>query len=172
VADIICRHFPAFKVDDGLPLRLAAPHLFGCYPAAPFSQAGKLQKVMLPDGEHEVRRLLGRLGELMEEEYGADFLPYRALQQAEQIASSDPRIKTFVFSSVRRLQGEFYRARGAIVIEVRRPGVGPSGNAFDKFETVPDIVIQNSGTLEELEHLVVNIITGVARRGEHLIASK
>jgi hypothetical protein len=64
--------------------------------------------------------------------------------------------KRYSFGSVRRQQGIVYRAKGGIVIGVRRPGVGPSGYEFDRFdEDLIDIWIDNDGTIEHLERKVV-----------------
>ncbi len=53
-------------------------------------------------------------------------------------------------------EADAIRVRGGIVVEVRRPGVGPvNGHVSESLPTTPDFVIQNTGTLADLESKVI-----------------
>lgn len=62
------------------------------------------------------------------------------------------------FASVRRQQGWFWRQRGALVIEVRRPGaeMGAEFNAYDP--SAAHIAIMNDGDLANLEQEVKHVV--------------
>ena len=53
-------------------------------------------------------------------------------------------------------EADAIRVRGGVVLEVRRPGVGPvNGHVSEALPTTPDFVIQNTGTLADLESKVI-----------------
>ena len=162
VAKIFGKHLNAETVDDGLPLRLAAPHLYGFDQSWPFSQEGKMKMVQTPTGPRSVRDLLGTLGNQQEAEFGNGFMPFRALQLAAEVEARAGHDMHFVFPSVRKDQGQFYQefAPGQVtIIQVDRPDVEPSPFAFDIWDrTKVDAVIHNDGSLEALEQSVLNLI--------------
>lgn len=54
------------------------------------------------------------------------------------------------------------RARGGVIIEVRRPGVGPVNNhESEALPIEPDVVVNNNGTLGDLEASVWDALRGV-----------
>lgn len=162
VANLFVKHLNAEKVDDGLPLRLAAPHLYGFDPSWPFSQEGKAKIVETPTGPRTVRDLLGTLGNHQEAEFGNGFLPFRALQMAAEVERRLGHEHIFVFPSVRKDQGAHYKAfapEQTFVMEVSRPGTPPSEYAFDQWDhSQVDAVLNNDGTLEDLEAMVLTVI--------------
>lgn len=153
VAGLITSMTKAVIIDDGLPLRLAAPTLFGFNPAYPFSQEGKAKKILMPDGVtyRTVRDCMGTLSRLVEDEFGEFIMPARAMDLAEQVARNE-EADVFVFPSVRRTQGWFYKRRGGHVVEVLRD-VPASKYAFDNdYERgCIDFQIDNNGTLEDTQ---------------------
>lgn len=161
VAKAFVRHANAELVDDGLPLRLAAPLLYGFDESLPFTQEGKATLVDTPNGQETVRVLLGDLGKQQEAKYGNGFMPFRALQMCAEVERR-AMVPCFVFPSVRRDQGAHYkrlRPGEVLHLEIRRPGVGDSGNDFDQWDAASvDHIIQNDGTLEQLDARVADII--------------
>lgn len=155
VARVIQKYTNGKHVDDAMPLRQAAPILFSFDPSYPFSQDGKSKKITTADGrKHEVRQLMGDLGMMMEEKYGDQFIPRSAVLACEVYKVTE-NVENFIISSCRRNNGKTYKENNGLVIEVRRPGVGPSEYEFDKWEEdFVDCVIVNDGTIEQLENAV------------------
>lgn len=56
-------------------------------------------------------------------------------------------------------EADAIRARGGLIVEVRRPGVGPlaGGHKSESLPTTPDAVIRNDGTLGDLADCVARI---------------
>lgn len=139
-------------IDDGAILRQALPILTGINPALPYSQEGKATVVRIGDREEQVRHGLGELGNWLEARYGDDIVPLRAMQIAQE---THPSANFYIYPSVRKSQGRAYKRHGGIVIEIKRPGVGDSGNVFDWYDpALVDITIQNDGTLDDLRATV------------------
>lgn len=95
-----------------------------------------------------VRGLLQRLGTSVGREYlGENFwvdLAFKDLKFSESYVFTDVRFPN---------EAEAIRARGGVILEVRRPGVGAvnghvSESALSGF--VPDYVIHNDGSLDDL----------------------
>lgn len=168
VAKALCNSplLDARKVDDGLCLRLAAPHLFGCDHDDPFSQDGKLREYETVSGVKSVRWMLGELGTALENHFGEAFIPYAALNRAKSMAARNDG-SCFVFPSVRKSQPWHYKESGAIVVEVRRPGVGDSGNDFDRWDArAVDTIIFNNRGLRDLHLAVDKMIAIIAHTGK------
>ena len=152
VARILEDDFGGCVVDDGLILRRALPVLLGFDPDLPFSQEGKATLVQAGDRVEEVRDGLGELGNYLEARYGEDIMPLRAMQMAREEHSE---ANFWIYPSVRKGQGRCYKRHGGVVVQVNRPGFGPSGYAFDTWaESAVDVVIDNSGSLEDLREQV------------------
>lgn len=153
VARIIANRMKAAIIDDGLPLRLAAPVLFGFNPSYPFSHEGKAKEVLMPDGttKRTVRDCLGTMCAILEEEFGEFIMPARAMELAEQTRRAEG-VDVFLFPSVRRRQGHFYKSKGGFVVEVDRDVEG-SRYHFDNdyARDCIDFTIDNNGTLEDLQ---------------------
>jgi len=153
VARMIAHRIKASIIDDGLPLRLAAPVLFGFNPSYPFTQEGKAKEVLMPDGQTKrtVRDCLGTMCATLEDEFGEFIMPARAMELAEQTRRTEG-VNVFLFPSVRRRQGHFYKSKGGFVVEVNRD-VEDSRYEFDNdySRDCIDYVIPNHGTLEDLK---------------------
>lgn len=132
-------------VDDGWPMRDFAIRHLGLSPHQVQTQEGKAEHVTVAGKVFQVRDILGQLGNQLEAMFGADGIPFMAMQGLRDG-------KRYCFGCVRREQGAFYKRQGGVVIGVRRPGVGPSPFEFDRFnETLVDHWIENSGDLNDLE---------------------
>jgi len=141
-------------VDDGRPLRNIARDYLGLTEAQVTTQEGKAETVTINGQEWVVRDVLGEIGNAFEEKFGGDVIPLMAMHASGMTRSLSK--ERFSFGSVRRKQGWFYRARGGVVIEIRRAGTGPLEYAFDRFDrSAVDIVVQNDGTLEQFEQRLI-----------------
>lgn len=59
-------------------------------------------------------------------------------------------------------EAEAIRARGGVIVEVRRPGVGPvNSHESESLPVEPDVVVNNNGTLGDLEARVWDALRGV-----------
>lgn len=95
------------------------------------------------------RDVLGRIGNALEQQFGENNLAWLATRHLDST-------QRYSFGSVRLQQGIVYRAKGGVIIGVRRPGVGPSRYEFDRFdESLVDIWIDNDGRLDHLEQRVI-----------------
>lgn len=157
VAASLNNHFGAVIIDDGLCLRKAVPHLFGCEPDDPFTHKGKSKVYDTIDGPHDVRWMLGELGTALEDRFGDGFMPHNAMKHADDIRKTT-RQQVFVFPSVRKTQPQYYKNKGGFVVEVQRPTAIDSGNDFDRWDqSVVDMTIHNDSTLEALDRAVHNV---------------
>lgn len=155
VAKSLARYFATITIDDGHCLRQAAPTLFGCDAIDPYTQEGKSRVYETIAGPKEVRWMLGELGNALENHFGEGFMPYTAMEHAERRVVPGQSRPRFVFPSVRKSQGQFYKAKGALVVEVHRPGVEDSSHAFDAWDkSYVDMTIINDSTLEALDRAV------------------
>ncbi len=129
--------------DDGRVLRDAARRLYGLTEAQVSTQEGKASKVVVCGQEVSVRFLLGNLGDMLERQWGEQFVPEATLRECLEAYEGQTAPK-MSFGSVRKTQGLTYHARGGIVIGVRRPGILAPENAFDRFdESLVDVWIDN-----------------------------
>ena len=111
-AEIVSEIYGHSHLDDGLPLRKIAMAYLGLTEHQVFTQEGKLERVMLNGREWTVRQILGELGNVFEEKFGADIIPLMSLNTR----APDERL---VCSAVRREQGRFWREQGALVLEAQ-----------------------------------------------------
>ncbi|GAA4525625.1 hypothetical protein GCM10023174_10530 [Chelativorans composti] len=125
-AEIVSEIYGHSHLDDGLPLRKIAMAYLGLTEHQVFTQEGKLERVMLNGREWTVRQILGELGNVFEEKFGADIIPLMSLNTR----APDERL---VCSAVRREQGRFWREQGALVLEIINPLAGPSPYEFDYY---------------------------------------
>lgn len=154
----------AYLIDDGRPLRDACKTLYGVSEEDVTTHEGKRRIVKVLDGEYAVRDLLGTLGNLLEDHYGQQIVPWMAMQKAEKEYSAPSII---VCPSVRKQQPRFYRDHG-MVVEIHRDGCEPRYD-FDKFETHESHVkIENNQTLP---HLAENA-AWVFEKARHLLRVK
>lgn len=131
--------------DDGRVLREAAKILYGFTDWHVSTQEGKASKVVVAGREVTVRYALGNLGDLLESQWGTQFIPEATLREClapygGQVSAA-PKMS---FGSVRKDQGITYRRHGGLVVAVRREGVGEPENAFDRFDPAQvDVWIDN-----------------------------
>jgi hypothetical protein len=108
------------------------------------------------DSYPEVRRFLINLGEGARKVFGEDFW----VQQALRNVKKGDRV---VFSDVRYPnEAEAIQKLGGKLIRIDRPGMhaqGSSDNALNDFDDW-DLVIENNGTVMDLERTVVDAVKG------------
>lgn len=148
VQSLLQQEYGVIPYDDGDVLRDFAMRLFGLSHDDVYTQTGKKRLVTVCGKEMTVRQALGYLGDALEEKFGEQVIPMAALLNIE--ANGDPEA-AYSFGSVRKGQGWTFRDRDGVVVEVQRPGVGPTGNAFDMWDpdTVQHVLI-NNGSREDL----------------------
>ena len=165
VQKILAKTWGIEPVDDGYCLRDFAMRHMGALREHVYSQDGKASLAYMNDepvldartGEHmQWRHVLGRIGWQFEELFGQDFIPATAVAGLKSG-------KAYSFGSVRRQQGFFYKKRGGLVVGVRAPWAGPSGNDFDAFdEGAVDIWINNDRKdLAELQEKVRSLLSPI-----------
>lgn len=143
--------------DDGWPLRDFAHRHFGLSLEDVTSQAGKARWTSVTGARIQNRDVLGRIGKALEQAFGAQILPWLAVQ------SLDPNAR-YSFGSVRRDQGKGYKSLGGAVIGVRRPGVAPSQFEFDQFNPeLVDVWIENDSDLRALKEKVLDALLQLGR---------
>lgn len=164
IAKILHENLGAQVVDDGRVLRDACKALYGLSESDVSTQEGKAATRQVCGRNFQHRQLLGDLGNLLERYYGEQIIPELTLARLRQ---EDPYLLNaplYVFPSVRKTQGITYKAAGGIVVEVRRPGCGDSGNDFDRWDaSLVDMVIDNDGSLEDLQLQVVTVANRLCR---------
>lgn len=137
-------------VDDGRPLRVIAMNWLGLTERQVNTQEGKAETVCLNGKDWVVRDILGEIGNAFEEKFGGDVIPLMAMNHYQMYKNIERGGHSF--GSVRRKQGHFYRRQGGMVIEITRPGVGPSEFEFDWYDpTAVNATVVNDGSLEQLE---------------------
>lgn len=160
VQNILADLYDVLPLDDGLPLREIGMKYLGLTEHQVMTQEGKAETVQINGTTWVVRDILGQIGNAFEEKFGGDVIPLMAVNRfgLDSRSGSIARPQSYSVASVRRKQGWFWRERGALVIEVRRPGAerGAKFNAYD-----PDAahcVIVNDGSLVELEQRVIEAL--------------
>jgi hypothetical protein len=144
--------FGAVVIDDGLILRRALPILTGIDADAPFTQEGKATIVTIGERTEAIRQGLGELGNYLEARYGDFHMPQQAMRMARE---EHPTAPFYVYPSCRKNQGRAYKMAGGVVIQIDRPGFGPSGNAFDVWDAdLVDVTIDNSGSIDDLREMI------------------
>ena len=118
---------------------------------------GDLKREVIP----EIGRSGTEIQQFLGSQFGRDFCrPDLWLEcwvrSCDAILSAGGRV---VQESVRYAnEADAVRARGGIIVEVRRPGVGPINNhSSESLPTDPDIVIRNNGTISDLRVAVDEI---------------
>lgn len=152
VQDFLLHQYGVLPLDDGEPMRDFATRHLGMTHWHVYSQPGKASYTTLPGGKlMQVRDTLGQLGNKIEELFGPDAIPAMALNRA--LAHPD-KTRAYVFGSVRRKQAAFYKARGAKIVEIVRPGFEVV-NEFDDYDrSMVDLTIHNDSTIAALQQRV------------------
>lgn len=151
VQRILHQEFSVVPVDDGEVLREFAINYLNLSVEDVYTQEGKAKTTEILGKEWVNRDILGTLGKQLEDMFGEHIMPFIATRNL----SLD---RSFSFGSVRKTQGAFYKANDGVVIQVVRPGATPSVFEFDKFdESLIDHVIQNDGSIEDLEQKVKDL---------------
>lgn len=147
--------FGILPIDDGEVLRRHVMELFDLSLEDVTTQQGKENHTLIQGVDWENRKVIGEYGAILEERFGELTVPNWALRQADKLWKEQQENKRnprgFSFGSVRRNQGKAYNARGALVIEITRPGIAPTGNIWDEYE--PGWITHrfaNDGSLETL----------------------
>lgn len=129
-AEILSEVYGGVIVDDGMILRQAVPILFhGVAFEDMLTQEGKLKTYEVLGKTYTYRQLLGYLGQVLEDFFGEHFIPEQTVRKIETM----PEAPFFILPSVRKTQGQYYRAMGAEVWEIDRD-VPASENAFDQWD--------------------------------------
>jgi len=147
---ILEQEYGVIPVDDGRALRDIARITLGLSEDDVTTRAGKMRPVEVLGQEMCVRDYLGRLGEALENEFGSWIVP------EIHVRTCDPD-RNYSFGSVRRDQGQYYRSRGGMVIEVCRMGAVPLVPADEYDPAGIDFTIYNDGSLDELRKAVKGI---------------
>lgn len=159
VQKILADLYDVVPLDDGLPLREIAVSYLGLTHEQVATQEGKAETVDINGTPWIVRDVLGQIGNAFEEKFGGDVIPLMAVNRfGLDRTGSIERRQSVSFASVRRQQGWFWRRRGALVIEVRRPGaeMGAEFNAYDP--VAAHCAILNDGSLDDLSERVQDAI--------------
>ncbi len=159
VQQILQTRYFVRPVDDGGPLRDITQRYLGLSHDQVHTQDGKKEMVEILGRTWQVREILGELGHHLELMFGEHIMPFMVTNSLH--APDGP----YSFGSVRKSQGWFYKKLGGIVVEVRRPGAGPSQYAFDQFDAhAVDYVIVNNGSIADLEREVADMVAMFADR--------
>lgn len=130
--------------DDSFYLRKAATSFLQIPVTDALSQEKKEGLVTLPEGQITLREYLGRFGKALEREFGQNVIPYL---YNEIMLSSD--IGNAVLTSLRMDQPLFWESKGAIILQIVRPGYTVYHD-FDKYELPKNAyTIVNNGSKEE-----------------------
>lgn len=141
----------AIAIDDAAPLREAVKILYGLTDWHVATQEGKASTVDIGGVQTTVRKLLGDLGDYLEDR-DINHLPHLAIRRAR---AEHPH-GVVSFGSVRKGQAHAYRATGSgLVIAIERDGCRPSA-PFDEYDhDAVDVFIDNNGTPAELRAQVI-----------------
>lgn len=155
VQKILADLYDVVPLDDGLPLREIAVQYLGLTHDQVTTQEGKAETIMINGAPWIARDVLGQLGNAMEEKYGGDVIPLMAVNRFGLDNPAGPnRHQSVSFASVRRQQGWFWRKRGALVIEIRRPGT-TMGAEFNRYDAeAAHCAVINDGSLDDLSERV------------------
>lgn len=172
VQKILADLYDVVPLDDGLPLREIAVSYLGLSHDQVTTQEGKAETIEINHTHWLVREVLGQLGNALEEKFGGDVIPLMAVNRFGLDNPAGPnRHQSVSFASVRRQQGWFWRRRGALVLEVRRPGtsMGAEFNAYDP--QAAHCVITNDGSLDDLT-LALQVLMVIVGHHRHEMGSK
>lgn len=144
-AEILQKTFGCQILDSGMPLREIAVRHLGLDWDQVMTQEGKASTVNILGKDWQVRKILGDLGQKLEDMFGEEIMPFMAHQSImDELCNGGDN--TYIDPSCRKTQGHYWKRQGGLVIGINNPDAGPSIYAFDKFdESAVDYWILNDG---------------------------
>ena len=140
-AEIMVELFGVKILETGFPLRKFAMDHLGLTYQQVYTQEGKLENVDIAGEIWPVRKILGDLGQKLEDMFGEEIMPFMAQQLVKNTKGH-----CYVDASCRKSQPHFWKRQGGIVIGIRNPLAPPSPFTFDAFdESAVDYWIDNDG---------------------------
>lgn len=139
------------------PLKLAAQNIFGLTDGQTWDD--ELKEVVIDRIGLSPRQIFQKLGNTMRNVFGEDVWVKRWLIGYDLFKDSDDIVATDVrFDN----EAELVRSLGGIIVEVRR-GTGLVGSTGDDVSehgigTLPDVIIENDGTLDDLYAQVEGVL--------------
>lgn len=130
-------------LDTGMVLREFCVRHLGLDWDQVMTQEGKKSFVDICGKDWQVRKILGDLGQKLEDLFGEEIMPYIAHQSViDEIENGEPC--SYVDPSCRKTQNHYWKRQGGLVIGINNPLAGPSQYAFDAFDPEPvDFWIEN-----------------------------
>lgn len=141
------------------PLKQAAAEVFHDHFQNFYTQEGKSE--ISPYWNVTRRKLLQDFGETMCQQFGEDFWVRRWFRDYFPISETDNIVVTDVRKDV---EADFIRGLGGIIVVLRRPGAGLSGeegaHKTEQGITIhpQDIVICNYGSIDDLKRQANNLV--------------
>lgn len=168
LAAILERQFQIRNFADSTVIKRHCMELFDLDHDACWTQEGKKRVTILQGVAWENRKILGEYAAILEEKFGDLTIPNWAIRAAlrewEEAEGWRCGTRGYSFDSVRRDQGRAYKEKGAIIIEVTRPGVQATGNVWDEYN--PDFIdhsfLNATTSLEELERAFSTFFAEIA----------
>lgn len=155
LARVISENYGHKLADNGEPLRHIAQRYFGLTYEQAYTQAGKREIVNLNETEYEARQILGDLGDALIDKFGPHIIGHMTYRMMNQNLP-------YVLGSVRQDQGVFWKSKGAIIIEIVRPGVEPTPYAFDRYNSsCIDHTVVNNSTIKDLQHKFADLFANL-----------
>lgn len=134
IQEVLEDEFGLYAADDGRILRDFAKRLFGLSELDVSTQEGKKRKTEIEGVEWENRDVLGTLGRIIEQTFGELAIPNAAIREVMNNPVVRSNHRGASFGSVRKVQGAAYKRHGGVIIEIVRPGCGPTGYDFDEYD--------------------------------------
>lgn len=163
VAKILGMNYGFTRIAFADPLKLAAQQMFGLTEEQTWSDG--LKEVVIERWGKSPRQILQLLGtEAAHPIFGKDIwvkrfdMSYELVKNVGHVVATDARTDT---------EADYIRANGGYVVEIQR-GTGLSGSVGDHasergLSTLPDFVIDNTGSLDDLFKRVEQIYGEVSK---------
>lgn len=157
VAEIMCRKHGFVRFAFADPVKLACQQIFGLSHEQTWHDDKK--EVVIPYWGMTPRKIFQTLGDCIKPQFGDDVWCKRFDMAYELVKDSDDVVVTDCRYDA---EANLLREQGGVIVEIRR-GVGLVGSAGDHasergLSSLPDYVIENNGTLEELEAKVAELL--------------
>jgi hypothetical protein len=132
-AELLGELFGTEILDTGMVLREFCVRHLGLDWDQVMTQEGKKSVVDINGQDWQVRKILGDLGQKLEDLFGEEIMPFIAHQSViDRIENEDDL--GFVDPSCRKTQARYWKRQGGLVIGIRNPLAPVSPFAFDYFE--------------------------------------